>query len=494
MLKRRIIPCLDVKDGRVVKGINFEGLVDAGDPVECAVRYQDEGADELVFLDITATSDRRKTLTALVERIARRVFIPFTVGGGVRTVDDVRALLRAGADKVAINSAAVARPGVIAEAASVFGSQCVVLSVDARAREGGTPGWEVYTHGGRTPTGLDALEWIERGVSLGAGEVLLTSMDRDGTQEGYDIPLLSACAGRVRVPVIASGGCGRLEHMVEALDAGRAHAVLAASIFHFGGATVGEAKRLLEAHGVPVRLDPDHSAVSDARAAELAERLDGLCWDARGLLPAVVQEAQSGEVLMVAWMNREALSRTLATGRTWFWSRSRQALWNKGATSGNTQEVLRVRQDCDRDTLLVEVRQNGVACHEGVRSCFDRAPLQDRGGLGEAGVPLGREVLGSLLATIASRHAELPEGSYTTKLFRGGVDRIGKKVIEEAGEVALAAKNVEFGIDGGREELIYEVSDLIYHSMVLLQHCAVEPSEVLAELQRRFGLPPRDAR
>lgn len=254
MLKRRIIPCLDVKDNRVVKGINFVELRDAGDPVEAAVAYQEAGADELVFLDITATHEDRDTLTHLVERIAERVFIPFTVGGGVRSVEDMRRLLLAGADKTGINSAAVSDPDLIARGADRFGSQCVVCAVDARRRDDGS-GWEVYVAGGRKPTGLDAVAWIERVVSLGAGEILLTSMDRDGTRDGYDLELLAEVTRRVDVPVIASGGAGTLAHLADAIRIGGAHAVLAASIFHFGEFTVGEAKKYLHDAGIAVRND-----------------------------------------------------------------------------------------------------------------------------------------------------------------------------------------------------------------------------------------------
>jgi cyclase len=255
VLKRRIIPCLDVKDNRVVKGINFVELRDAGDPVDCAVAYQDAGADELVFLDITATHEDRDTLTHLVERIAERVFIPFTVGGGVRSVDDMRRLLLAGADKTAINSAAVVDPELIARGADRFGSQCVVCAVDARRRTDGSGTWEVYVAGGRKPTGLDAVQWIEKVVALGAGEILLTSMDRDGTRDGYDLQLLHEVTSRVDVPVIASGGAGTLVHLRDAIVEGGAHAVLAASIFHFGEFTVAQTKRYLSDAGVPVRMD-----------------------------------------------------------------------------------------------------------------------------------------------------------------------------------------------------------------------------------------------
>ena len=249
---RRIIPCLDVTGGRVVKGIEFVNLRDAGDPVELAAFYDREGADELVFLDITATSDSRRTMLDVVERTADQVFIPLTVGGGVRTVADMRDLLSAGADKVSINTAAITNPSLINEGAEVFGRQCVVVAVDARRHPDGS-GWDVYTHGGRRATGLDAVAWIAEAERRGAGEILLTSMDRDGTRDGYDLPLLEAVAAAVNIPVIASGGAGTLDHLVEALAPGRADAVLAASIFHFGEYRIADARAHLAARGVPVR-------------------------------------------------------------------------------------------------------------------------------------------------------------------------------------------------------------------------------------------------
>jgi len=247
----RIIPCLDVDAGRVVKGVNFVDLVDAGDPVELARRYDAEGADEVVFLDITASSDRRDTILEVARHTAEEVFIPFTIGGGIRSVDDARALLRAGADKVGINTAAVERPELITEIAAEFGDQCVVVAIDAR--RGDDPRFEVFTHGGRTPTGVDAVEWARDACARGAGEILLTSMDRDGTRDGFDIELTRAVTAACDVPVIASGGVGELDHLAEGVTEGGADAVLAASIFHFGEHTVGEAKDHMAARGITVR-------------------------------------------------------------------------------------------------------------------------------------------------------------------------------------------------------------------------------------------------
>lgn len=256
-LAKRIIPCLDVSNGRVVKGVNFVSLKDAGDPVEIARRYDEQGADELVFLDITASSDERDLILHIVEEVASQVFIPLTVGGGVRKVEDVRRLLNAGADKVSINTSAVLNPALVAESTERYGSQCIVIAIDARqitAQTGVTKNWEVFTHGGRKPTGIDAIDWAKKMQSLGAGEILLTSMDRDGTCAGFDLDLTRAVSDAVDLPVIASGGVGNLDHLVDGILQGRADAVLAASIFHYGQYTIMQAKQHLLAHGIEVRL------------------------------------------------------------------------------------------------------------------------------------------------------------------------------------------------------------------------------------------------
>lgn len=253
MLAKRIIPCLDVTGGRVVKGVNFVNLIDAGDPVEAAIEYDRQGADEIVFLDITASSDDRDTMVDVVRRTAEKVFIPVTVGGGIRTVEDMRRMLNSGADKVSVNTAAILNPDLIRAGAERFGSQCIVLAIDARKVPGKPGKWQVFTHGGRKPTELDAVEWAKYGVELGAGEILLTSMDADGTKDGYDCELTRAVSESVSVPVIASGGAGTLDHLVEVLQKGKADAVLAASIFHFGIFTVPQTKDFLRKHNIPVR-------------------------------------------------------------------------------------------------------------------------------------------------------------------------------------------------------------------------------------------------
>jgi cyclase len=253
-LAKRIIPCLDVDNGRVVKGVQFVDIRDAGDPVEVARRYDEQGADELTFLDITASHEDRETMVHVVEEVAGQVFIPLTVGGGIRKVEDIRRMLNAGADKVAINTAAVHNPEFVKEAAEKFGSQCIVVAIDAKQVNDKPKRWEIFTHGGRKPTGIDAIEWARKMVAYGAGEILLTSMDRDGTKQGFDLDLTKAISEAVSVPVIASGGVGNLEHLVEGVKQGHADAVLAASIFHFGEYTIEEAKRRMAANGIEVRL------------------------------------------------------------------------------------------------------------------------------------------------------------------------------------------------------------------------------------------------
>ena len=407
MLTKRVIPCLDVKDGRVVKGVNFVSLRDAGDPVELARAYDREGADEVVFLDITATSDNRATTIEMAAHAAEELAIPYTVGGGFRDLAGMRTMVAAGADKVSLNSAAVRDPSLISQAAAAFGSQAVVVAIDAKRV--GLPGqpdadkWEVFT-AGRNATGIDAVAWAEEAARRGAGEILLTSMDRDGTKAGFDLALTRAVARAVPIPVIASGGVGTLEHFAEGVIEGEADAVLATSVFHFGttpepsairSKITFKARRCAGPKHPISPLKPSLAYQSTRRSSfaatcgtwtTLADLWDFVCYlgemmtevinatelkyDARGLIPCVVQQHDTGEVLMVAWMNEESVGLTLKTGTTWFWSRSRQELWNKGATSGNMQEVKELWADCDSDTLLVKVDSPGPACHTGNRTCF----------------------------------------------------------------------------------------------------------------------------
>lgn len=386
MLAKRIIPCLDIKDGRVVKGINFVGIRDAGDPVEAAVRYCEAGADELVFLDITATLDRRKTITDLVRRIASKLTIPFTVGGGIRSIDDIRDVLRAGADKISLNSVAVQHPELIREAAEVFGRQCIVVAIDAVTDETGRK--VVTIAGGTQRTDLDPVAWAKEAERLGAGEILLTSMDRDGTKAGYDLDLTRRISEAVGIPVIASGGAGEMSDFYDAFTVGKADAALAASLFHFGEMAIPALKHYLSVRGIPVRSTAAEAAEDDPEAEALARgarpfagRIDQeqgrTVWTRLklgddGLIPAIAVERNLGQVLMLAYMDETAFLMTLKTGRMHYHSRSRGRLWLKGETSGHFQTVTAVRVDCDQDALLFEVEQTGAACHTGNRSCFYR--------------------------------------------------------------------------------------------------------------------------
>jgi imidazoleglycerol phosphate synthase cyclase subunit len=386
MLAKRIIPCLDVKGGRVVKGVNFVDIRDAGDPVASARAYNEAGADELVFLDISATLEERDTLIDVVSQVAEQVFIPFTVGGGIRTLEDIRKILKAGADKISLNSAAVLNPDLVRDAAERFGSQCVVVAIDVRREASG--GFEVMIAGGTKKTGLEAVAWARKVEELGAGEILLTSMDKDGTKSGYDLEITRQIADAVSIPVIASGGAGQLADFYDAIDAGGAEAVLAASLFHFGDITIPQLKRYLALRGIPMRsspTQPDNLAAFEPpfmtgtvlaepeAAARIWQRLKK---DKQGLVTVITRDAADGEILMQAYADEEALRETLRSGLMHYHSRSRNQLWLKGEQSGNFQQVRRLQADCDGDCLLADVRQFGPACHTGVRSCFFR-PIED---------------------------------------------------------------------------------------------------------------------
>lgn len=370
MLAKRIIPCLDVRGGRVVKGINFVNIIDAGDPVEIARAYNASGADELVFLDISATLEERGTMIDVVRQVAEQVFIPFTVGGGIRTLEDIRVILQAGADKVSLNSSAVARPELVQEASERFGSQCIVVAIDVRKESDGH--YEVLVAGGTKTTGLEAVAWAKKAAELGAGEILLTSMDKDGTKSGYDLEITRMVADAVNIPVIASGGAGSLDDFYEGLSAGGADAALAASLFHFGEIKIDQLKDYLTLRGLAIRQPSD-------REDQLPEPviLPQVSWselktDTNGLIPAIIRDHKTGDVLMMAWMNELAWQQTLKTGLMHYYSRSRRSQWLKGETSGHFQQVRSVSVDCDADTLLFDVFQIGPACHTGSRSCFFR--------------------------------------------------------------------------------------------------------------------------
>ena len=367
-LRKRIIACLDVTDGRVVKGTRFVDLVDAGDPVELAARYGREGADEITILDIGATRDARPALLDLISRAAAALDVPLAVGGGVRSVDDAAALLDAGADKVAVNSAALRDPTLVGRLADRLGSQSVVVAIDA-ARFGGDAAWRVRSVAATEETGRDAVAWAREAVERGAGELLVTSIDRDGTRSGYDLALTGAIAGDVRVPVIASGGAGSADDVADVLDAG-ASAALLASTLHFDLLRIGPLKEALAARGISIRAPAQGADPrGGGRVAWLNERRPD--WSRGDLLPVVVTDAAAGDLLMLAWANREAVEATERSGEAHFWSRSRDELWRKGATSGNTMRVVSMAVDCDADAIAYRVDPAGPACHTGARSCFD---------------------------------------------------------------------------------------------------------------------------
>jgi imidazoleglycerol phosphate synthase cyclase subunit/phosphoribosyl-ATP pyrophosphohydrolase len=466
----RVIPCLDIDRGRVVKGVQFLALKDAGDPVEIAKGYAEEGADEIVFLDISATYEGRDLIYSLVEKVAREVFLPMTVGGGIRTLKDVERALRAGADKVSINTRAVEDPRFVEESARTFGSQCIVVAVDVRKRKKGRKiFWEVVTHGGRNPTGLSALEWVQRVESLGAGEILLTSMDQDGTRQGYDIPLLQEVTSRVKIPVIASGGAGSPEDMVVAVEKGGAKAVLAASIFHFGFYRIREIKGYMELRKIPVRPIP---AILPKGVSDLFSGSEDL------LYPVIVQDRWSGEVLMSAWVNKTALLRSYSTGIAHFYSRSRKALWKKGETSGNYLLLYDIYLDCDTDTFLYLVTPLGPACHTGERSCFHRSFS------GKKGFPLPYSHILPELSRIVEDRVSARRGrekSYTYFLFSHPGKAFGK--VREESEELLQALQKE-----SPERISEEGADLLYHLLVALRIRKVSLYDLLKVLYRRLGI------
>jgi len=462
----RVIPCLDVAAGRVVKGLKFENLRDAGDPVEAARRYEAEGADELCFLDVAASHEGRGTLVDLVRRVADVLSIPFTVGGGVRSVEDAGALLEAGADRITVNTAAVLEPSLVTRLAERFGAQCVVVAVDAM-RSG--EGFVVSTHGGRKLTGIGLGDWVADVTERGAGEILLTSMDADGTKAGFDLAMLKAARAVTTLPIVASGGAGEPGHFAPAVLEGGADAVLAASVFHDRLFSVGMVKRAMAKAGVPVR-------------PAIPAGLEEVAYDGRGLVPVVVRDATTGEVLTLAWANDEALALTVETRQTHLFSRSRKALWKKGETSGNVQRVVGVSLDCDRDAVLYDVEPSGPACHTGAATCFapidaipaGHAPAATR----ESADPFG---LGPLFDVVAARKASPEPGSYTNRLLEKGIGKCAQKVGEEGVEVALAAVSRD---DAG---LAAEMADLMYHVVVLMAARGLEPSAVAAELAARRG-------
>ncbi len=470
----RVIPCLDVADGRVVKGVSFESLRDAGDPVEAAERYEAEGADELAFLDIAAAHEKRGTLVELASRVAEVLSIPFTVGGGVRSVEDADALLRAGADRVTVNTAAVEDPSLITRLAEQFGAQCVVVAIDGkRVRDGSGVGvMRVMTHGGRRPTDRTVTGWAAAAVLAGAGEILLTSVDADGTQAGFDLEMLRAVRAAVDVPIVASGGAGQLDDFAKAVVIGGADAVLAASVFHDRIFTIGAVKEAMRRAGLAIRPSPAHVRTLLPR------------YDASGLVPVIMRDVVTGNVLTLAWANAEALQKTRETGFAHFYSRSRKELWKKGETSGHVQHVVGISLDCDDDAVLYDVRPTGPACHTGADSCFSR--VETLGAPGEDAGPEGALDLTALFAIVKARKESPVPGSYTNELLEAGVSRIAQKVGEEAVETALAS------VTGDAGTLAGEAADLLYHLAVLLTARGVAPGDVARKLAERRGASRRE--
>jgi len=470
----RVIPCLDVANGRVVKGVSFESLRDAGDPVEAAIRYEAEGADELAFLDIAAAHEKRGTLVDVASSVAEVLSIPFTVGGGVRCVEDGDSLLRAGADRVTVNTAAVEDPSLITRLAEQFGAQCVVVAIDGkRIRDAsGLAVMRVMTHGGRRPTDRSVTGWAAAAAAAGAGEILLTSVDADGTQAGFDLEMLRAVRSSVDIPIVASGGAGRLDDFAKAVVIGGADAVLAASVFHDRIFTIGAVKEAMRRAGLAIRPAPAHGRTLLPR------------YDASGLVPVIMRDVVTGNVLTLAWANAEALQKTRETGLAHFYSRSRNELWKKGETSGNVQHVVGISLDCDDDAVLYDVRPSGPACHTGADSCFSR--VETIGAAGADAGPADALDLTTLFAIVRARKEAPVPGSYTNELLEAGVSRIAQKVGEEAVETALAS------VSGDAGSLAGEAADLLYHLAVLLTARGVAPGDVAAKLAERRGAKRRE--
>ena len=473
MLAKRIIACLDVRNGRVVKGTKFTDIKDVDSPEKLAKFYSDNSVDELVFYDITASNEERKTSLEFVQRVAQVINIPFSAGGGVSTIEDFKYILRKGADKVSVNSAAVKNPQLIREASMAFGSQCVVLSMDVKKNDEGS--WSVYVKGGREKTELDAIEWAITAAELGAGEIVVNSIDEDGMKNGYDLELLRRITSVVNIPVIASGGAGKKEHFLDAIQNAGVDGVLAASVFHFGDIKVPELKRYLKENGAEIRMPEAAPQKLESITTEDSDIIM-ISFDKDGLVPCICQDAKTGEVLMLAYMNEQSLRLTLEKKRAVYYSRSRGELWEKGATSGNTQKVRALYYDCDADALLIKVEQTGNACHTGEYSCFFNAVFDDLGVSADS----GSSVFGELYATVIGRKNDPSEGSYTNYLFDKGLDKILKKVGEEAAETIIAAKNQD------RQELIGETGDLIYHLTVMLAEKGISMDEIEQELKSRF--------
>ena len=455
----KVIPGLDIQNGRVAKGVHFKDMKDAGDPIECIERYCAEGADEIWLLDISASTEGRKTNLDMVKAAAVHCTVPLCVGGGTKSLDDADAVMAAGASKVGVGSAALHNDEVVRRVSYKYGVNATTALVDVFKNAQGK--YEVMD-AGQKPSGKQLKPWIRQLEAWGAGEILLTTM-QDGARTGYDLEATRIAAQASSLPVIASGGAGELAHFADAVTKAGAKGVLAAGVFHSGALTISQVKDYLEAQGIPVL----HKDEID---------LDAIKFDEKGLVPAIAQDAQTGTVLMLAYMNCESLTLTLRTKLATYFSRSRQELWVKGATSGHYQHVREVRYDCDGDAILLKVDQQGAACHTGNYSCFFNPLLTLPGGRSSS---MGMRIIQSVYDQVLDRKAHPKEGSYTNMLLNKGVDKIGKKVVEEAAEVLIAAKN------RSREEVSFEVADLMYHLTVLLADQGMCWDDIYAELENR---------
>lgn len=457
MLAKRIIPCLDVRDGQVVKGVQFRNHEIIGDIVPLAKRYAEEGADELVFYDITASSDGRVVDKSWVSRVAEVIDIPFCVAGGIKSLEDAAKILSFGADKISINSPALADPTLITRLADRFGVQCIVVGIDTWY-DAETGKYHVNQYTGdesRTRvTQWETLDWVQEVQKRGAGEIVLNMMNQDGVRNGYDLEQLKKVREVCHVPLIASGGAGTMEHFLEAFRDADVDGALAASVFHKQIINIGE----LKAYRNTGRGDQDMLTEQQRRELDW-EKTDGL-------MPVIVQHAVSGEVLMLGYMNPEALDKTLESGKVTFFSRTKQRLWTKGETSGNILNVVSIAPDCDNDTLLVLANPIGPTCHKGTSSCFGDTAHQWL-------------FLYQLEQLLAERKSADPETSYTAKLYASGTKRIAQKVGEEGVETALAATVHD------RFELTNEASDLMYHLLVLLQDQDLDLATVIENLRKR---------
>ena len=445
---KRIIPCIDIKDGKAVKGVNFVGIKEVGNVIDLAQKYAYLGADEIVLLDISATTENRKLNREWIKEALQKVDVPFTVGGGISSVDDARTLLEMGAKRISVSSAAIQRPELINELVQAFGSEAVVVAIDGK-KVGNK--WMAFVEAGTKNSGRELLEWAQEVEKRGAGSLLFTSMDHDGEQKGYPLDTLAQLKEVISIPLIASGGAGKIDDFYDGLVYGKADAVLAASVFHFDLVCIDELKFSLWRAGVSVNL---------------GHNFRGLNYDSKGLIPTIVQDVSSGMNLMMGYMNKESLQKTLDTGKVTFWSRSREKLWTKGEESGHFLNLYGIRVDCDRDTLLVKAKPVGPTCHTGSQTCW-RERLSNH------------HFLYFLEEVLKERRLESPEKSYTAYLYSKGSAKIAQKVGEEAVELVIEAMR-------DRDDLfLNEAADLMYHYLVLLQDRGYSLEDVINVLEKR---------